>query len=874
MIDPTATSRISESINLSTMSNGAGAGGGAGGGGGASTNGFRHGGRELEVVLTDRGTQLKLSGNVDDGLKHYVQAIQANPCYAPAYYNIGVVYGEANELDKAVGAYQLAVQCDPDHAESLCNLGVIHKMRGQLHEAIALYRRSARARETFELPRLNLAVALTDLGTALKLEGRVKDGKHAYLEALYFNPMYGPAYYNLGVLYAEQGQLHKRKRAAVYYELCVRFQPDNCDALNNLGALYRELDRCDSAVACYKRALQVRPDFVQSLNNLGVIYTGMGRFEEAHEYLAKALSYDANYVTAHNNMGVLYRDAGLVGEALASYEACLALDPLNLNAAQNRLLALNYTNETLESDVMVFEQHHKWGRELLASTRDARAQIELLRASVRDQQQQQQHAKQHSNHQQRRDPIRVAYMSGDFFTHSVSYFIEALLRNHDRTRVHITCYSCNTCADAKTAMLRALADQWRDVASLSADAVARMIVADRIDILVELSGHTAANRLSVMALKPAPVQVTYIGYPNTTGLDTIDYRLTDDMCDPLSSAQRFSETLVRLPRCFLCYTPASTNNASGPNEWVLPEVKQLPALTNGYWTFGSFNHLAKITERVIRVWSRILVAVPTARLYLKAKAFACAVPLERVRQLFTRYGVLDHAERVMLMPYKSHTFDHLDAYNNIDMALDSFPYAGTTTTCEAMVMGVPTLTLVGHNHAHNVGASLMRILLTDADIAHNAKAFADAKAGANVQDTATAAATSAAAAAAASPAVNPNSERKTNGVVADHHHDESDSDSPTRASAPVSAPVAADSELNLGIKGSFITYTEDEYVQRAVAFATMDWTKFARLRQELRQHMLNSSLCDGPAMAQAVEREFQKMMSKYQLLGSCKPDES
>jgi protein O-GlcNAc transferase len=298
-----------------------------------------------------------------------------------------------------------------------------------------------------------------------------------------------------------------------------------------------------------------------------------------------------------------------------------------------------------------------------------------------------------------RRPLRIGYLSADFFTHSVSYFIEAPLAFADPTRTHITCYSNVARRDKKTAHLQTLAHAWRPVHELSAKQVAEMMRIDRIDILVELTGHTAGNRLDVLALKPAPIACTWIGYPNSTGLPTIDYRLTDAIVDPPSTRQQYSEELIRLDGPFLCYTP--------PSE--APPVAPTPALSKGYVTFGSFNNLAKVNDAVLQAWCRILLAVPHSRMLIKCKPFASPTVCGKMWARFAELGV--ESDRVDLVSLLPTTSEHLDSYSNVDISVDTFPYAGTTTTCEALYCGVPVVTyqrVQAPNHAHNVGATLLR----------------------------------------------------------------------------------------------------------------------------------------------------------------------
>ncbi|MCD6305110.1 MAG: hypothetical protein J7M32_02335, partial [Deltaproteobacteria bacterium] len=292
--------------------------------------------------------------------------------------------------------------------------------------------------------------------------------------------------------------------------------------------------------------------------------------------------------------------------------------------------------------------------------------------------------------------LRVGYVSPDFREHSVSRFFLPLIENHDRKAVEVFCYGDVKRPDRMTARIRELADHWRSIVGLGDDAVARQIREDRIDILVDLAGHTGGNRLLVFARRPAPVQVTWLGYPGTTGLGVMDYRLTDHVADPEGDADRWhTERLVRLSEGFLCYAP--------PEE--AGEVCSLPALKEGRVTFGSFNNFSKMNEQVAAVWSRILLSVPGSLLMLKSKSLRDAGVRGRCLEMFLRNGISE--DRIVFEGYARTVKDHLLLYNRVDMGLDPFPYNGTTTTCEALWMGVPVVTLKGGRHAARVGASIL-----------------------------------------------------------------------------------------------------------------------------------------------------------------------
>lgn len=627
----------------------------------------------LAVVLTDLGTSLKLAGKTGEGIQKYCEALKIDSHYAPAYYNLGVVYSEMMQYDLALSCYEKAALQRPMYAEAYCNMGVIYKNRGDLEAAIACYERCLTVSPNFEIAKNNMAIALTDLGTKVKLEGDINQGVAYYKKALYYNWHYADAMYNLGVAY---GEMLKFDMAIVFYELALHFNPHCAEACNNLGVIYKDKDNLDKAVECYQMALSIKPHFSQSLNNLGVVYTVQGKMDAAASMIEKAIVANPTYAEAYNNLGVLYRDAGNISLAIEAYEQCLQIDPDSRNAGQNRLLAMNYINEG--NDDKLFEAHREWGRRFMRLY----PQYTFW-----------------ENSKEMERSLVIGYVSPDYFTHSVSYFIEAPLLYHDYENYKVVVYSAVVKADAKTHKFKDRVLKkggiWRDIYGIDEKKVASMVREDKIDILVELTGHTANNRLGMMACRPAPVQVTWIGYPNTTGLPTIDYRITDSLADRPDTRQKHVEELVRLPECFLCYTPSPE---AGP-------VSPTPALTNGFVTFGSFNNLAKITPKVLQVWAKILCAVPNSRLVVKCKPFCCDSVRQRFLTTLEQLGL--ESVRVDLLPLILLNHDHMQAYSLMDISLDTFPYAGTTTTCESLYMGVPCITMAGSVHAHNVGVSLL-----------------------------------------------------------------------------------------------------------------------------------------------------------------------
>lgn len=677
---------------------------------------------KLAALLTDVGVRLKLAGLPASAIDHYREALEASPTYAHALYNLAVAYADSGESEKARECYEKCLKLNPMHVEAWCNLGVVHRSNGQTDLAMQAYERALACNPNFDLAKSNLAVALCEKATIVKASDR-KAAKRLYKRALALQPSFSDAHYNLGVLYAECGKL---ERALVSYNLAVQFNPRSTEALNNLGVVYKELGNMDKALEFYKKALQYDKQHHQTHNNIAVVYTLMGNVDVAVKHLRRANALSPQYAEAYNNIGVLLRDQGDIDSAILHYERCSELDPRADMAAQNRLHALCYSEKWTKAQV--FEQHKLWG---VAFQQRIDKEIEQAANISQTENPIAVHLLQCLKTPPRPNlniprgpgtghPLRVGYLSPDFFTHSVSYFAEVLLKKYNQNGFEVYAYANVAQPDAKTERFRTfVGNRWRNVWGLTASVVGELIVEDKIDILVELAGHTANNRLDVMALRLAPVQVTWIGYPNTTGLSTVHYRVTDGSVDAMNTTQQFTEKLWRLPDVFLCYTP--------PTE-APEELSEPPSIASGgIVTYGSFNVLAKIQSRTIKLWAEILRRVPNSRLLLKAKPFGADGAKQRMARLFEEEGI--DGDRLDLVPLIPSTRSHLQVYSNVDVGLDPFPYAGTTTTCEALYMGVPVVTLGTQpehgDHAHNVGVTLLKVVGHEELVAWTEKDYVD-----------------------------------------------------------------------------------------------------------------------------------------------------
>jgi len=489
-------------------------------------------------------------------------------------------------------------------------------------------------------------------------------------KAVELNPRHHVAWYNLGIALRDSGQLEK---SAAALRKTLQLNPQHEDAAKSLGHVLAMLHRYEEAEEVFREMLRYQPGNAEFYAVYGSAMQTMGRFEAAINAYHKAIEMrHPEAAGVHENMAAALCLQGKYRESLDHFEAALKMEPQSARFYSSLLLTLHYLVD-IDADTL-FDRHRNWPGNALRPRRDAPT---IRRATTRP------------------ERLRIGYVSSDFRKHSVAYFIEPLLSQHDASRYEITCYFSHKDADETTRRLKGLAHRWRDVADMDDEQLMQMIVDDGIDILVDLNGHTSGSRLTVFARRAAPVQVSFIGYPDTTGVTEMDYRLSDAIADPPGSERLCTERLVRLPGCFLCYRPPE----------AAPAVAQPPCEKNGFVTFGSFNNLAKINPGVIAVWARLLREIPDSQLIIKNPSLTDKATRERFQALFAAEGIA--GERLGLFGYIPDDTGHLGAYARMDIALDTFPYNGTTTTCEALWMGVPVISLRGDRHSARVGTSLL-----------------------------------------------------------------------------------------------------------------------------------------------------------------------
>ena len=609
------------------------------------------------------------TGNLAEAEAHYRRVLAAHPNHADAAFNLGVALRQLGKVEEAIAAYAQALRIKPDYPEAHFNLGNALMATGKVGEAIMAYAHALRIKPNHATATTNLAMAYSHLGVALMDQCKYDAAAAAFAEALALNPNVVEVHYNLGNVRKHQGKLDD---AAVSYSNALAINPNLAEAQSNLGNTLAELGRFDEAIAAHTKAIALRADSAEMRFNLGNVLKDQGQLAAAVDAYKQALRLNPDHAGANANLGIVLMSQGRYDEAIDAYTKAIALKPDDDANFSNLLFCRNYDDRLTPPQLLA--AHREW---------DARYGTHSQRPGG------------HSNDRTPKRRLKIGYVSPDFRTHSVAYFLAPLFEGHDHSAIEVFCYSDVIRPDAVTAHLRSLADHWLAAVGLPDDALADRIRADGIDILVDLAGHTSHNRLGVFTRKPAPVQATYLGYSSTTGLRTIDYRLVDDVTDPPGADAYATETLLRLPGGFLCY--------GGQQDAPQPDAP--PCLKTSAITFGSFNNPAKVSAATFDVWARLLTRLPRARLLLKGKPFADdttrAMFLARLAE-----RAIDQ-ERVQLMDWVPSISAHLALYGHVDIALDPFPYNGTTTTCEALWMGVPVVTLKGDRHSARVGASLL-----------------------------------------------------------------------------------------------------------------------------------------------------------------------
>ncbi len=651
--------------------------------------------QNIAAALND-AVALYNAGELGQAERLCQQIVQADPRHARALHLLGAIAFQAAKYPLAVQNVLAAIAIDDRQAAYHFTLCEIYCGLGQLEPAIASVRQAV-------LLRPDWVEARFKLGRLLEAGGELAGAAEQFSEALRLQPDRVDAALHLGQVLFGQGKLPE---AEARFKAVTRSHPNAPWAHCGLGATYQSQGRLTEAIDCYRRAIELDPQFAEAHYNLGVALRQEDRLSEAIAAFQAAVAYRPTLVEAHLGLASAHvllvqperavaasrralelapqsaaafarLAAGLqlqgdLDGAIAAYRRAVELNPSDAAEHSNLVYSLNF--HPAYDAASLFAEHRAW----------AARHAEPLTAA----------AAPHTNERAPERRLRVGYVSSHFREHAVSFFIEPVIARHDRKGYEVFCYSDVRLPDAVTQRFRSSAEQWRDIAAMSDAEVAELVRRDEIDILVDLAGHIGGNRLLVFARKPAPVQVTYLGYQNTTGMSAMDYRLTDEHADPPGATDEFySERLVRLPRSFFCFQPPEPS----------PDVNELPAVTRGHVTFASLNHINKLTPDALRTWAKILLAVRDSRLIVLA--YSGGQLARNIWDVMAREGV--EPGRVEIVD-KRPRYEYLRLHHEIDIALDSFPFNGHTTICDALWMGVPSIMLEGSTYASRFGGSTLR----------------------------------------------------------------------------------------------------------------------------------------------------------------------
>ena len=590
---------------------------------------------------------------------------------------------KAGNLEAARESFTRVLALDPHHAQALHMLSLIASHEGEFESALGLAQQAVGLEPTNADYHLGLSAIYAS-------QQRLTEAVVAYQEALRLNPPIPEWRLVLAAMLIKAGRLDE---AVSVYEAGRRTGIPDARAYFDLGETLLERRQLTEAEQAFQQAATMAPESAGIQFYLATTYREQDRPSDAEAAARKAISLAPDMPQGWFALGtVLTRQAKHV-EAVEHYRQAISLLP-EYDVAQDALLCtMNYSEHWSPREI--YDAHVAWGRRFPKV--EATVPVSPRRGAAQR--------------------IRVGYLSPDFRQHSVSHFIEPVLRYHDRTRFEVFCYQDNSREDAVTVRLKGWVENWRSLGRISDAELDKALRADRLDILVELSGHTDGHRLAMLARRIAPIQVTYLGYPNTTGLAAIDYRITDAHADPPGeSDQLHVEELVRLPETFLCYSPPDIGAGS-----PIPPFRR-----NGYVTFGSFNNLPKITPRCVALWANVLSRIPKSKLFVKTYGLGDKGLRARLLEQVSAAGI--ERDRVRIDgPTRAHR-EHLEAYGEVDIALDTFPYHGTTTTLDALWMGVPVITLAGERHASRVGASILAAMKLTELVARTPDEYASAAA--------------------------------------------------------------------------------------------------------------------------------------------------
>jgi protein O-GlcNAc transferase len=610
------------------------------------------------------------------------EAIQIRPNAAAYHQNLGKLLKEMGRLEESLASYSHAAKLDPNSGEAFAGIGGNMLSLGRLEEAIDNYGKALLAKSKPGSQRM--AQWRNELGVALARSDRLGEALVELQASANLSPAYAEPYANAALVLQRQGRLDEALAAC---RRAIKLLPNSANAHNNLGVILAKLGRPEESIEATRKAIQLNPAATGFYSNLVQSLVARGDIDDALASCQRAIQMAPGAGNLYQALGNALKDAGQLEDSLAAFDLAIELDPDDALAHSGRIFARHFHSS---SDQRVqAEDLRLWDRRHGLPLRDPRP---------------------HGNDPDPHRRLRVGYVSSDFTTHVLAFTMLPLFRSHDRSSIETFFYSDVSNPTALTEEFRACVDRWTNIVGLSDTEVAELVRGDQIDILVDLTMHMRNNRLLAFARKPSPVQVTWAAYPGSTGLSAIDYRLTDPYLDPPGMFDEFySEQSIRLPDTFWCYDPLIEG----------PPVSQSPVTDNRFITFGCLNNFCKINPGILRLWARVLRAVPSSRLLL-----LCPRGSHRhwVHQTFVEEEV--STDRVEMLHGRPRP-EYLKLYDRVDISLDPLPYNGHTTSLDSFWMGVPLVTLVGQTVVGRAGLSQLTNLGLTELIAHDADQYVE-----------------------------------------------------------------------------------------------------------------------------------------------------
>lgn len=665
-----------------------------------------------ETVAANLASVLVRVGRLDEGLSRYRELTSRNNQQPELWFNFANALQRAGKVAEAKQTFERTLEIAPNFFPAALNLANLIRDSGDSEAAVAMYRRAIAMNPQHPKPRINLAKLLRsqknfeetrevvdgglcedEVSGDLLYERAILgyetgDSEAAFAAAqhlLTIRPKYGNAYTLIGLIEYERGNVES---AVLWWNELAKLEPNNPEPHINLGTLRQKEHRHEEAVGYFREAVRRAPDDLGANLKLGLILSTTGHVSEAMLIGKRLTEAFPNRPEGFSLLANGLHEQGLCEQSRAAFDEALSKNTDDTTLIGNALFSSLYSDTLSDDEILAIHTQLSSRLHKLATQHDPPAQCAARVISEGSR-------------------IRVGYLSPDLLKHPVGYFVEPILEHHNRQHFEVVCYSDNASVDDLTKRLQNLDLTWHECAAWSDSRLEDQIRSDKLDILIDLSGHTAKNRAMVLARKPAPVLATYLGYPGKTERPANDWLIADHHLCPPDQPFDSHERIARLSNCFLCYQPQPDT----------PDVAPPPFEKNGFITFGSFNHLAKLTDSTVRLWSRVLESVPNSRLVLKALPLADEQTRKLTRKRFAECGI-DPA-RVDPLPPTVPLSAFLAEYSRMDIALDTVPYNGGTTSCDALWMGVPVISLPGGRFSSRMGASVLSTVDLEKLIAGN-----------------------------------------------------------------------------------------------------------------------------------------------------------